>query len=155
MPTFRFVPRAVWRKWGIWERPLRLQKWLERTWVWRSRRTMHRPNVLWPRHLHHGSLHLCSRIQRRNMWGRSEPHFNILLQAILLLDCLSCHSVILVERRALFANSRCSTCPWNTQQRFEVREVQVSSGSLREYMWLFLLTRAKWQCKSDILSPNF
>lgn len=45
----------------------------------------------------------------------------------------------LVERHALFfANIRCSTCPWNTQQRFEVREAQVSSGSLTEYMRLFL-----------------
>lgn len=138
LSTFRFMPSTVRRKWRVWERPLRLQEWLEGTWVWCSRRTMHRPNVLWPRHLYHGSLHLCSWIQRRNMWGRSEPHFNILLQAFLSLACPKYHFVILLEIKAIFANSRCSTCFWYIQQRFKVGGLHVSSGSLTEYMRLFL-----------------
>lgn len=116
LPTFRFLPCAVWREWRIRERTLCLPKWLEGARVRRSRRAMHWPNVLWPWHLHHGSLYLCARIQRRNMRGRSEPCLNLLLQAFLSLNCPRCQSMFLVVMLVVFANHKCSTCllgAWN------------------------------------------
>lgn len=120
---FRFMPCAVWWEWRIRERTLRLPEWLEGARVWCSRRTMHWPNMLWPWHLHHGSLHLCTRIQRRNLWGRSEPHFDLLLQAFLSLKWPRCYSVLRLKQQHSFVSNKCSTCSYYIEQRAEIREL--------------------------------
>ena len=116
LPIFRFMPCAVWWEWRVRERTLCLPKWLEGARVWRSRRTMHWPNMLWSWHLHHGSLHLCARIQRRNMRRRSEPHFNLLLQALLPLNCLRHHNMSVLVIEVVFATHKCPAyllCTWS------------------------------------------
>lgn len=160
LPIFRFVPCAVWWEWRIWERTLCLPKWLEGARVWRSRRAMHWPNLLWSWHLHHGSLHLCARIQRRNMRGRSDLHFNLLFQAFLSLNYPRLYCVLPVETEVIFVNHKCSSCLLSMWSReLESGELIslliISNINKRLYLWHLKSSNEKWDPPSLILTLSY